>query len=473
MASRRPYRVLTEAESGVWQAIAEPAALATLDMAVVQDFWRNELCELAEPAFPAARRRVLVIEPHSDDAALSLGGVMWQRRHECEFIVATVASRSNFTSYFYLDREYFRIQEVMALRQRESDLFARLIGGSNIPLGMTDAPLRYRDMDWSLQFFRRHRQSISAVTERRVSNEERLKWVSAVERVVTDTAPEEIWIPLGSPHTDHRLTGNACLAALGENAGIVAGREIRLYQEVPYAANFPQYTGEMIDAIRKLGVTLAPSPEVVPIGDVFEQKLRLISIFASQFKLASQLGGIEASARACGAGPDRAEMLWPITAWPAGADYAAADPLPGLNPASAAIVRAWLARNGSARQIRVMLLVPTGRWASDLEFLLEKFPVAQFELFVSPAAMAEVMDAPDARVRVYEVGAGFKAWGLLSARLVLKRPVPTLFYAGERRLRAAKWLTRLWLFSDTQTVGSMNVFMRAAAPGAGPAKVRT
>ena len=82
-------------------------------------------------------------EPHSDDAVLSIGGTLWARRHECEFVVATVCSRSNFTSYYMLGRDYFDVDAISSLRAAEAELFVRLIGGQYRALGRSDAPLRY------------------------------------------------------------------------------------------------------------------------------------------------------------------------------------------------------------------------------------------------------------------------------------------------------------------------------------------
>src|SRR5690242_8312759 len=66
---------------------------------LIRSFLRDGLCELLGSDFSANRRRVLVVEPHADDAVLSVGGTMWLRRHECVFVIATMASRSNQTRY--------------------------------------------------------------------------------------------------------------------------------------------------------------------------------------------------------------------------------------------------------------------------------------------------------------------------------------------------------------------------------------
>ena len=77
MASKRPHCQLSPLELDIWRAAEQPVTLSALRERfsagadeVVKEFWRRELCEVVEDDFARARRRVLVIEPHPDDAAL-------------------------------------------------------------------------------------------------------------------------------------------------------------------------------------------------------------------------------------------------------------------------------------------------------------------------------------------------------------------------------------------------------------------
>ncbi len=82
LASARPARTLLPAEKRIWEAIEQPAALEALHKvhpeadSIVESFWQNELCEFLEPEFSFGRKRILVIEPHADDAALSISRVL-------------------------------------------------------------------------------------------------------------------------------------------------------------------------------------------------------------------------------------------------------------------------------------------------------------------------------------------------------------------------------------------------------------
>ena len=189
LISRRPAVHLEAHEQEVWRALdgsapieallerfpgrAEPALRRFLDLGV---------CALVEGSFPAGRRRVLVIEPHMDDGALSLGGTMWSRRAVCEFTLVTLAGRDNFTSYYFLDRDYFNVDEVSALRRAESALLARALGGRHVALDLSEAPLRYRQDDWTLDWYRRHRDSVSAFISH-TSGPEELREIAAAFHV--------------------------------------------------------------------------------------------------------------------------------------------------------------------------------------------------------------------------------------------------------------------------------------------------
>lgn len=467
LASSRPHCRLTQAELAIWAAIQSPVRLDTLRARfpgvaddVVRSFLGREICELLETSFPAARRRVLVIEPHADDAALSVAGTMWARRHECEFTIATLASRSNYTSYYNLERDYFNVDRVTQLRRDESELFARMLGGHHIDVGRTDAAVRYRDgAEWSLDYFRRNRMVIAAATARTADAQERARWIGNVRALLAGNPWDEVWIPLGAPHADHVLTTNACLAAIIADRSLIAGCVVKVYQDVPYAARAPLFTGEMITTLAQAGLKV--EAQAVPIAEVFEQKLRLVSLYASQFKIGAMRGDIEASALAHRLEAGLAELFWTVLELPGHIDPMGLFPTSTDKQTQESAAEAWLTRNAGAQRVRVLLLVPAGRWASDLEHLREALPAARFEVFAAPAAAAEVSETACDVVDLRPVGGGAAAWAALAVRLAAARPAPTLFHVGDLRLREARWLSRLWPLSDTLVVASMNRVMRA------------
>jgi LmbE family N-acetylglucosaminyl deacetylase len=463
LCSRRPHRLLSAEEAALWQAIRNSPTLAELRQQFgsavgekLVDWHAAGLCEFIESQFRANRRRILVIEPHADDAALSVGGTLWQWRHDFEFTVATMASRSNFTSYYYLDRPYFSIETVGAIRSAESELFSRLIGGRQIDVGLTDAALRYHDTDWSHAFFRAHRGAIAAATARQANAAERRRWADAARALLALPGFEEVWIPQGSPHGDHRLASEACLAALVDKPALLAGRRLRVYQDVPYAARYPAYSAQATVGLHRAG--FSPVAETSAIGEALLAKLRLVSVYASQFKMAAMADDILASARE-GKDSGPVERFWTLRSLPAAQsnwqDHLAGDAGP-RGPA-----RDWFRRNTGCAALRILLLVPTGAWQEDLERLRSAFPRARFTVHAAPAAIAEVRAAEAglnaaARPAVETVGAGQRAWIALALRLALASPAPTLFVVGDRRRREAGWLAGLWPRSDTLVVASID-----------------
>lgn len=465
MESKRPQIHLTEAEVQIWEEIQKPTHFSVLrdhfpscaDEAI-EKLYRVGACEMIEKTFPDKRKRILVVEPHADDAALSVGGTMWLKRHQCQFIVATMASRSNFTSYYYTEHDYFNVQTVMDIRRRESLLFTRMVGGTHIEVGMTDAVLRYCDTDWTLDFFKKHRSSISAATSRYADQIVIEKWLAAVKQLFTTTETEEIWIPLGSPHTDHQLTMNTCIRTLVENPTLASGKIIRIYQDVPYDIQFPQYTVEMKVALDKIGLGL--KPETALLGDAYLQKLRLISLYGSQFKLSAMQSKIEASAKAHGSNGLAAELLWTITNFPKFISKKEILPVSNSRSQNNKSTKAWLSQNKRSAFIRILLQTPTGQWANDIKLLKQYFPSAQFDVFASPSAFEEVNSAVVNGVNVYRVKSGFFQWVILGLRFTVAKRIPTLFIASQQRIEYARLISKFWIGTNTLVADSMNVLVQ-------------
>src|SRR5262249_55274641 len=155
-----------DSEKVIWEAIDGKTSIANLRNrfpavdSVLNWFASLGVCELPPAGFPSGRRRILVIEPHMDDAALSVGGIMWLRRIKCEFTVLSLAGVSNFTSYYESGRDFFDIAEVTALRKAESTLFLKHVGGHHLTLNLLEAPLRYQNGQWTLDWFGRHRDGM-------------------------------------------------------------------------------------------------------------------------------------------------------------------------------------------------------------------------------------------------------------------------------------------------------------------------
>jgi len=423
---------------------------------LIRKFVHDGFCELVEPAFPANRRRVLVIEPHADDAMLSVGGTLWLRRHECAFVIATMASRSNHTRYRDLGG-YLDIDTVTEIRRGEADLAARMLGGEHVAVGMTDAALRYRDAEWTTDFYRHHRIAISASISRVADGAELRRWTDALQRLVTEQQPSEIWFPLGGPHADHMLTVDACLAAFAADRSLVSDRVLRVYQEVPYTVLFPHHMSTALAALRRSGAVL--EEEVAPIAQVLAEKRRLASVYDSQ-----EMDTLFAD------GGDQPELFWRVRDLPRRVPAAGTVSCAIAEDAPAArTIPDWVARNRDATLVRVLLMTASGRWPADLNLLGRAFRRARFDVCAASAAEAEVVEATSDRVATRIVTGGAWSWLLGSLRLCLSRPAPTLILAAEHRAPHARLLSSLWLRSDTLVITSMDQL--AAALGTAPGEV--
>jgi hypothetical protein len=309
--------------------------------------------------------------------------------------------------------------------------------------------------------------SISVRISRIASDAERRQWSAAVLRLLTECPSDEVWIPLGGPHTDHMLTVDACFAVFASNPSLIANSTLRVYEDIPYAERSLPHMNRALEILRRGGVVM--EEELVPIGGAIRQKRRLASVYASQ-NIEEMCADMEARAAALGS-PDHAERLWTVRGLPKEVDPAGILSGAMADAGNGDEIAAWVSRNSDTKRLRILLSMPTGRWASDLELLSGAFPRATFEVYAAPSAVAEVGEAPSDRVEVRSIAGGARAWLSLSLRLsAALKPMPTLFLPGDRRLQEARLLAKLWLRSDTLTAATMDNVVGALAARGRPAR---
>jgi LmbE family N-acetylglucosaminyl deacetylase len=405
--SERVYRSLTPAEALIWEKLKSgPATLKELpDEPAVESLAQARIVELVAPIHRADRRQILVVEPHCDDAALSVGATMWQLREEAEFHVLTMASRSNYTTAFHLHRDYFNRSEITKMRTAEGELFAHQLGGHYYCAGMAEATLRYEDSDWDLSFFNAHEVPIAISNNRPAAPSALKEWTQYLRDFVSKRRFAEIWIPLGAGnHADHDLARNAALQAIAfERPDAV----VRIYEDVPYGAQFQEHRDRLLRILSEAGARLKSWwPDV---SENFRYKLSLLEIFASQFKVASILPGVERSA---GVAPAAApvERLWTVEElpgqlpvdkmWVGAPDIAQARPT----------LRDFISGSGAARRVAILAIGAAGRWAEDFGELRKTFPKARFIVYAGPKVCAEFLPLKDARIEVHCLDGSAIAW---------------------------------------------------------------
>jgi len=472
LISTRPFAVLTPAEQKLWNAIEKEATVAELDAqlgpSAGEDIRRIEALNVARvlTAAPSGkRRRVMVIEPHMDDAALSVGGLMLQRRAECEFLLVTVATQSVATSYRGIDRDFFDMPTISNLRKAESEIVARTVWGRHIPLGLVEATLRYYPQKWTLDWFQRHEQAVWAYLDHAAAaggGSELELWTSTIANAIEDLQPDEIWMPLGiGVHVDHQLTRHACLNILRTNPKLVDQRICRFFQDVPYAADVPNHTAALVETLRGAGAKL--EEERVNVADVKQEKMRLLDIYWSQWKTEVIWRRVENCSKALGGPPGSFSELWyRVTTAPTEIiDMIDTSSMKEFIYRVARDVAPWLRRNRHARKIGLLLAVPMGRWADDLQYLLDYFPNAQFEVHMQTkfAGHAEMFASPRIEVRL---GGDRWRWMLGDALMtVLGRRMPLVIVTGREREKHGRWLARFGLLSDPLVAQTMSDFVQA------------
>ncbi len=474
LIAHRPLAVLNRAEQLLWAALEKEPTVGELQAQLgagadesIRRLLELEVAVVVLPAPPGKRRRVMVIEPHMDDAALSVGGVMLQRRAECEFLIVTIATRSVATTYRGLDREFFDIETISGLRKAESAIVARMLWGRHIPLELVDASLRYHPQNWTLEWFRRHQDAIWVCLEHFAGQRELDRWTSALAKAIADLQPEEIWMPLGvGTHVDHHLTRHACLNLLLANPMLVEQGVCRFFQDVPYAQNDPTHTAALVTAIEGSGARL--EEECVDITDVMQEKRRLLSVYASQWKTKVIQGRVEVCAKAAAGSPGRYAEKWYRLATAPTRNMDMLD----TSPAKEAVYRVardlapWLRRHRSAPVVDFLLAVPTGRWAEDLQFLLDLFPRAHLEVYIRAkfAGETELFVSPRVSVRLLHNGRG---WIFDALKIVLGRRRPLVILPGRQREKLGRWLARLSLFSVPLVAPTMSDLVQALQSAVG------
>jgi len=204
--------------------------------------------------------------------------------------------------------------DLMATRRLEEERYAYFAEASVVFLDLPDAV--FRGYEGDEQLLAMPRPDDTAPYERLRREIERLE-------------PQRVYFPLGiGNHVDHQLLRGVGLGLLAESRRWVmpgpdyVGR-IAFYEDFPYAwwSDFGRLEDLPGDALADLPSDVSLAPEYAPIGDVVEQKIAGISLYASQ--LDRLFGGVEAMAdavrgfgtrqAAVGGIPGFAERYWVTT----------------------------------------------------------------------------------------------------------------------------------------------------------------
>lgn len=410
MISRRPLLELSADEIPLYDSIDGHKTVADLERVypgarerVLQ--WHDAfVLELIPPLQKPISPHLVVIEPHMDDAVLSAGGRLLHLRGRQRITIVSVVKWSNFTSFLKMKREFLNVAEITNLRQQETALVAKMLGAETDCLDWWDAPLRFWPAErWSGDTIERFNANPDAFVGMPPNRRDIAALAEQLKQHLSRLEPDELWIPMGlGNHVDHCTTRSACLRMLADARGQFAHVPVTMYEDLPYALS-PRHATRLESALTSAETRLTRGQE--DITDVFQEKLRLISVYASQFKLSymepilRQIGEREAGV--------------PATAAEAYHYLEGARKLPEESrlspqaPALAALkteVGGLLRERTKLRRLTVVALPSgqLGRWETDSKTLAQAFPNADLSVYASEKvawqAEASGRDQPNVRV---------------------------------------------------------------------------
>ena len=454
LISRRPYCQLNEEEEAVWNSISgshtidDLASISPNSINIIQKFWIDQTVEFIPSQLPNNRKKILIIEPHMDDAILSVGGLMWQKREECEFTVISIVGRSNFTSYYRLNREYFDTEKISELRNCESSIAMKVIGGTHSTLNEIDAPLRYQADHWTVDWYNQHRRSVSAYVNHSMSDNEVESWQKPIARTLENTNAEEIWIPLGiGTSADHETTRNACVWSLMRIPDILKHKKIFLYHEVPYTINFPLHTNKILEGLTMRGGSFLPLEN--DIEAELEAKKRLISIYASQFKMSYMGPKIVDSAKFLSPKNKKyGERLIQVSKLPNEISQLDLHINKDHIIKTSSILKDWLYKSVQIKTITILSPMGFGRWSQDISTILESLPNSKLELYISSDATKETERFKNSRIKVTPVKGNSFSWILRIVILIACHPTSIIIFTGSQYRKYQRLLKLAFHFSN-------------------------
>lgn len=437
MVSRRPLRELSRQEILLFDSIDGCKTVAQLEKLCpgakgsLLEWHKAEIVELIPPLARATGPHLVVIEPHMDDAALSVGGRLLNRRGRGRTTILTVMKWSNFTSYLTRGRDFINVSEVTDLRVQESVLAARLLGAEHCCLDWKEAPLRtWPAESWSSAVAQKYEREGYLFTVFQPDPKEVSLLAGDLARCLDALSPDELWIPMGtSNHGDHRTTRNACLLMLANAQQRFAGIPVTMYEDLPYAA-ISGHADQIRAALSQGGARLERSAE--DVTNVFDEKLRAISVYASQFKIGFMEPKIRRLAEREGGGPGKlAEVFHHLEG------KVSLPPENLLARESAGLTsfqsgtQALLKKRTEYRRITVIAL-PSGSligWKSGSESLAAAFPNADIRVYAPEEMVWQTEDGNgegNSRVRLDRLRDGLMGWVGAVARELFRFQTPTI-----------------------------------------------
>lgn len=404
LISRRPTLTLADdAEAALFDATADPLPVDSVSpraAAALAAWHAAEVIDVIPPPAPPLRPLV-AIEPHMDDVVLSAGGRLLLQRGKRPVVLLSVTRESNVSGYWSLQREFFDEAAVTALRIAESNRVVELAGGGqHRSLGIRDAPLRFRPAaDWTAGSFLRMHDALAPFLGYPPVAAEVRDIADRLAEEVLPLDPAELWIPLGlGGHIDHRTTRDACLLMIAGHWGRFARIPVLLYEDHPYSVYFPRQLQQIVAAFRARGMRMTPQP--IDITDVFDDKVRLVGVYASQFKGRAMEPNLRRRAAGMSDGGQLMERAHRLESRPILPPEAELAPDAPELAKIAKRIAPWIAKRESIRDVTVIAGAALGRYEDAMRIVLDAFPHARIHLVVARAHRWETEAWSNPRVEV-------------------------------------------------------------------------
>jgi LmbE family N-acetylglucosaminyl deacetylase len=331
-----------------------------------------------------------------DDAALSVGGRLLLQRGTRPITILSVVGPSNFVNPRG-PADDFDVARVTTCRRAESARVARDLGASHESLDEVDSVLRFLGApEWSAERFGRLMMAWQSWATFPLVEADVTSLASRLSEAFERIRPDEVWVPLGvGTHPDHVRTRLAFLELIVREPGRFDSICVSFYEDIPYILNFPHHPDTLCSEFNGSGATLRPASE--DIAAVFEDKLRLVSTYASQLRISEWGPHLRSAARkAAGTGSTLAERFYVLEARPRSA-------LPSqlsqhAHASSLRLLRQDLARwlgDDPPRMLSVVCPGPVGDFARGKRMLRAAFPDTRIRMFYNDAFRWEMEDETD------------------------------------------------------------------------------
>lgn len=318
---------------------------------------------------PVTLPHVVVLEPHSDDAALSAGARIAALRGRARVTVVTVAPRSSFTRDWYEGRQRRSPAEITTLRTAEARRAAEVLGAEHLALAEDEATLRFAPAEaWTDAALPRLAEAFTAYFGGLPTRADVQTWAARLGPVLDTLRPDELWLPLAvGEHVDHHLVRDAGLTAAATCASMP---RVSLYEDLPYALAHPEHGARIVAALEAVGA--GPRVVIEPVAPTLADKAAAVSVFTSQEDPAVFRDVVARRAAALG-GEARVTLERPRVP-----DVVAT----ALEPELLGRVRAQLEAWRAAPPARLVLLswAPLARPADELALLAAALPHTTLEL---------------------------------------------------------------------------------------------